>query len=629
MSAIGGTWNLDGAPVDTSFMDAMMSDVSHRGPDGRSTWSNGSVTLAHCLLITTPEAANVRQPMTMGSSVIAFDGRLDNRKELIDQLQPGNKDCGDSELALRAYERWGEQMPAHLIGDFAFALWDEAKEQWLCARDHTGIKILYYFFDGHTFIFGSEIKQLLRSPRVPRSLDVAQLSLFLSLKVGDGEHTFFNSVKRVPAGHSLLVRRSGITSRAYWELDPTRTVQLASREEYAERYREIFQEAVRCRLRSVGPVGCMLSGGVDSPSVYANAKQILQSGDTSGSDLHSFSWVFPNMPVMDESKRIHQVIGETTPQNHFINGEDYWGMKPIPGHHVALDEPYTAPYEALLRATFDEARSEGVRVLLTGQGGEMATVGIDYLLDLLTRFHWLEYRKTLSNQPKRIKRIVFRRCMKQLLPDWATRRLTHTEGAALPRWLNQEFLTGADEYEAGQNSKTRGKRLTREQRATYRAVAMAGMSPWTAWAEQTGSQFGLEMRHPFWDVRLIEFLASIPPKENFEVSWSKLVLRRAMDGILPKEVSWQRGKTSLRSLFDYGATQKEAERLEKMSADLVLSDLSVIDNRAFVEDFGRYRNGDHTNRDYFWAAFVAEEWLRQAPVAVQNGIPRQEGSVSV
>ena len=627
MSAIGGTWNLDGAPLDVGFMDAMMTDVSHRGPDGRGTWSNGSVALSHCLLATTPEATKERQPLTMGSNVIAFDGRLDNRKELIDQLQPVNKDCGDSELALRAYERWGEQMPAHLIGDFAFALWDEAKDQWLCARDHTGIKILHYFFDGHTFIFGSEIKQLLRSPKVPRSLDMTQLGLFLSLRVGDGEQTFFNNIKRVPAGHSLIVRRSGITSRAYWELDPTRKVSLASSEEYAEQFREIFQEAVRCRLRSVGPVGCMLSGGVDSPSVFASARQILQSDDVPGTDLHSFSWVFPNMPEMDESKRIHQVIGEATPQNHFINGEDYWGMKPVSGHHVALDEPYTAPYEALLRATFDEARSAGVRVLLTGQGGELATVGIDYLLDLLTRFHWIEYRKTLSNESKRIKRIVFRRCMKQLLPDWATRRLTHTEEATLPHWLNQKFLAGADEYEAGENTIGNGKRLTREQRATYRAVAMAGMSPWTAWAEQTGSQFGLEMRHPFWDVRLIEFLASIPPKENFEVSWSKLILRRAMNGILPEEVCWQRGKTSLKSLFDYGATQREGERLENMSANLALADLSVVDNRAFVEDFGRYRQGDNTNRDYFWAAFVAEEWLRQTPGAVQDETLRQEGSL--
>ncbi|MCH8109518.1 MAG: hypothetical protein IIB15_05255, partial [Chloroflexi bacterium] len=132
--------------------------------------------------------------------------------------------------------------------------------------------------------------------------------------------------------------------------------------------------------------------------------------------------------------------------------------------------------------------------------------------------------------------------------------------------------------------------------------------------------------HPFWDVRLIEFLASIPPKENFKVSWSKLVLRRAMDGILPEEVCWQRGKTSLRSLFDYGAANREGERLENMSADLALADLSVVDNRAFVEDFKRYRRGDNTNRDYFWAAFVAEEWLRQTPGAVHDGMPRQEGS---
>src|SRR6267142_1308347 len=165
MSAIVGFYGRDGQPVDRADLERMTASLAHRGPDAAGVWNNGPVGLGHRMLWTTPESLHEQLPLTSksGDLVITADARIDNRDELITALGLAHWAHGeipDSELILRAYEQWGEDSPKRLLGDFAFAIWDERRQTLFCARDHCGVKPFYYYQSARALLFASEIKAL-------------------------------------------------------------------------------------------------------------------------------------------------------------------------------------------------------------------------------------------------------------------------------------------------------------------------------------------------------------------------------------------------------------------------------------------------------------------------------------
>ena len=260
MSGIIGLYNLDGRPADQLLLERMARTITHRGPDGIRHWLDGSVGFGHLLLQTTPESAHEKQPLTNEDSALCLtlDGRIDNRSELRCWLESKGlplRDDSDAELVLRAYECWGEECPNRLLGDFAFAIWDARKQQLFCARDYVGVKPFYYYRSGSLFAFGSEIRAVLALDTVPRRLNESRLADFLieELDREDEESTFYQDVQRLPAGHSLTVGPGRFALRDYWDLKAPPVLKLGSLREYGEAFREIFVEAVRCRLRSSHP----------------------------------------------------------------------------------------------------------------------------------------------------------------------------------------------------------------------------------------------------------------------------------------------------------------------------------------------------------------------------------------
>ncbi len=191
-------------------------------------------------------------------------------------MLPAPSDVTDAELILRAYKRWGERSPEHLLGDFAFAIRDAHRDVLFCARDHFGVKPFYYHHaPGRLFCFASEIKGLLALAEVPRRLNETRVADYLVPLLEDKVITFYEEIVRLPPAHRMTVSRDGVRIEEYWALDPTREIRMKSGEEYAEAFREIFTEAVHCRLRSAFPVGSMLSGGLDSSSIVCVARKLI------------------------------------------------------------------------------------------------------------------------------------------------------------------------------------------------------------------------------------------------------------------------------------------------------------------------------------------------------------------
>ena len=280
MSGITGIYHPGGAPVDGGDLERMVDVIVHRGPDGYGVWNEGPIGLGHRMLWTTPESRQEKLPLVKesGDLAITADARIDNRDEVLSQvgLSGFPRDgINDSALILGAYQKWGERCVEHLLGDFAFAIWDKRRQVLFCARDHFGVKPFIYYSCGSLFAFASEIKALLCLPYVPRQLDEMSVGEYLTSTFDDTARTFYKDIHRLPPAHSVTVSKEGTRLREYWSLDPSREIRLAGDQEYAEAFRERFTEAVRCRLRSAFPVGSLLSGGLDSSAVTCVARDLL------------------------------------------------------------------------------------------------------------------------------------------------------------------------------------------------------------------------------------------------------------------------------------------------------------------------------------------------------------------
>ncbi len=282
MSAIAGVCHVDGGRPDPALLARMLERLSHRGPDGEGHRATGPTALGHRLNATTPESLAEKQPVTDEAHErwLVWDGRLDNRAELLDALGPGTAHGAgtDPELALAAYRRWGSAGFGRLVGDFATALWDGAARRLVCARDALGVRPLYYHWDGRRLLFGSEVKALFADPGVPRRPDEAVIADVLLGAFRNVGATFFESIRQVPPAHLLLLDETGPRLERYWDVDPAREVRYARDQDYLDEFRALFAEAVRCRLRSAAPVALMLSGGIDSTLVAAAAETLRRDG---------------------------------------------------------------------------------------------------------------------------------------------------------------------------------------------------------------------------------------------------------------------------------------------------------------------------------------------------------------
>ncbi len=208
MSGIAGVFRLDGSPVEMGLLQRMGQQMAYLGPDGEGLWSRGPVGLAHRKLVATPEAEEERQPITLedGRLAIVWDGRVDNRQELLSSLGrafPVDASISDPCLALWAYRRWGEGCVQHLVGDYAFALWDGGRRALFCARDPMGIRPLYYHHGQDCFVLASDVRSVIAGAGLTPELEPLKVALYLMGRLNEAERTFFKGVFQVPPGTGL------------------------------------------------------------------------------------------------------------------------------------------------------------------------------------------------------------------------------------------------------------------------------------------------------------------------------------------------------------------------------------------------------------------------------------------
>ncbi|MEP0548317.1 MAG: lasso peptide isopeptide bond-forming cyclase [Rhodothermales bacterium] len=373
MSAVAGLYLLDGRAVDRATPARMIGTMPHRSPDGSAVWTGGAVGLAHGAFHTTPESLHEVLPLTneAGTLTITADARIDNRDELIAWLALPNRPepIADSELILAAYEAWGERCLDRLVGDFAFAIWDARQRALFCARDYVGTRPLYYYYEpGQIFAFGSEVKAILTLDGVPEDINEVKVADYLSWSWDDVESTLYEGVLRLPHAHALRVDAHGIRKWKYYELRPVPSAGCHSDADYTERFRELFTEAVRCRLRSAFPVASQLSGGLDSSAVSCVARDILLGAGRG--ELHTISLVFDEDQASDERSYISAVLEQGGFVPHFVPGDTGGPLSDLDEIYGTLDSELISGNPRLVWVMLQEARRRGVRVLLDGLDGD-------------------------------------------------------------------------------------------------------------------------------------------------------------------------------------------------------------------------------------------------------------------
>lgn len=669
MSGIAGVYYLDGRPAESKDVERMVSALAHRGPDGAGLWCDGSVGLGHRMLHTTPESLHETLPVVnrTGDFVLTADARIDNRAELIGVLKLGDHaQVVDSQLILAAYEKWGEHCPERLVGDFAFALWDRRQQQLFCARDHFGIRPFYYYFSDQLFAFGSEVKALFCLAQVPRRLNELQVGYHLARAIEDNATTFYRDIYRLPAAHCMVVDREGMRLRQHWSLDPSRELHLPSDEAYAEGFRELFSEAVRCRLRSAFPIGSLLSGGLDSSAVTCVARDLLaQNGQRR---LHTISGIYEERPQCDERSFIQAVLerGNLTP--HFTQIDR---LSPLTDFGRVVwhgDEPFTSPTLYLGWELYKTAYEYGVRVVLDGVDGDTAvSYGDGYLAEMARAGRWnafVQETKALAQRTKQPTASVLaqvygvphlgemvlkgkwpafargftelhrhfgfsRRDMlletivKPLVSEALRLRLPVLTGHRKPSQtcdpiIDPGFAARFSLQERIEAVAAHRLCVPKTAREEHHGVLASGVMPFVfELANRTSSAFSIEARHPFSDRRLIEFCLALPPDQKLSQGWTRVVMRRALEGVLPEKIQWRGGKTLNSAAFTHGLLNLERERLEQVIVDDPSIIEPYVDVSVLRETYQRYLSSVKRRSDEMrvWQAVTLALWLRQANLA--------------
>lgn len=560
MSGICGILRLDGALPEG--LEAMAAQMQTRGPDGTHLFRNGSCGLGHTLLATTPEALIETLPLTHPETgcTITADLRLDNRDALCVALKLADlgRVIGDGEIVLNAYLRWGEMCPDHLLGDFAFAIWDPRKQRLFCARDHMGMKqLIWTHIPGRVLAFASAPSTVLRAEGVPRRINDGRVADFLEgyLEGIDFTSTFFEGVERLPPAHRLTVDARGARVKRYWQLQPGPELKLGSDAEYADAFLEVFTRSVRARLRAPeGTVGSMLSGGMDSGSIVAIAARIF--AEEGHGPFPTFSAIGPDPESCIETRTIHDALKMPNLDPHLVNWAD---MERYATQLVALTDAIEEPFDGhmtLLRAIYFHARQAGLKVVLDGGGGDLAFTNGDHIPRLFRQFRWGKaWTETvceteLWNDPRPAALAWLAYMRRGFTPGWVRRgRRAARKWRSRPKKLGlctPEFARLTDL--AGRQSRERDEALLTwrplpEARAhtLQRAFTAAGRERYS----RTAAECGIEPRDPFVDTSLVAFCLSLPQHHLTERGWPKSLLRYAMCDHMPDSVRWRRGKEHL------------------------------------------------------------------------------------
>lgn len=624
MSALCAVIARDGSAADPSELQPLLSAARHRGSHINVRGVGTSAALG---AQTTSAADSGACAEAQGELAIAFHGRLDNSEDVraalvacghrfIEHAGPASTGARAARLVLRAFAQWHEHCADRLTGDFAFIIWDAIRRRAYCARDAAGVKPLYYHLSPRRFVAATELSQVLAAgvPLAPCESFVAEL---LAFDVRTSSETLYHGVQRLPGGHWMSISDRDVRVVRYWAPDNGTELRYARDEDYVEHFRELFGRTVADRTPHEAPVAAYLSGGLDSSSVVCTAHAL-------GRRLETFSLIFPSLPEADEREYIGRVTSRCGFPNHAIDPTDigpsiYRRRVPTP------EELPELPSDALGLCLLEAMQDRGFSTALTGAGGDYGFTG--------SFRHYAELLQTLDirglvRQVRADRAMddvawsaseLFTSGLRLLIPTSMRRVLrplgrTLGMGVCVPTWIEPSFAAHTSLLD-----RLSAPRTSRESRSPARGhVCELFESGWTArileGCDRMAAAHGLELRHPFFDRRLVEFAVGLPEAQRWRGRTTKFVLRHGMREWLPESVYARTDKGDFTALVPHavealgGCQALRHLQLEKRgwvrSSELI---------RAYERGTARQtQGGADYGQDLFpvWMVLAVETWYR-------------------
>ena len=634
MAGIFGVFRFDGAPVDRALVTRMSLTLAHRGPEGEGLVFEDTWALGCRMLRATPESICERQPVQRApGTLLVFDGRLDNRDELIDQLR-GHEDTStampDADLAAGLYELSGPNFAQHLLGDFAVAVFDRRNRRVVLARDAIGIRPLYYRRTATALSFASEIKALTLDPEVPTRPNDRLLAELLLRQLHRRDHdgsTLVEGIGEVPPAHVAIFDAKTADVRRYWDFDGHGRANVRSFDDCADGFRFHFERAVRRRLRSAGPVAIAVSGGTDSSSIFSVAAR------TCGARPIGLSYSMQDGGPADETQFIADL-------------ERACGLPIVPIHSSSRAEPLFRADELIRRVEAPMANTEwgradrlvatahqrGARTLLSGHWGDQLLFDQAYLVDFLHSgsclamvSHLREYRRWF---PEASRMEFTARLAGDLLeydlPRWvrgAVRGARHAWHKPAPwdDWYSSWFRSqaGPDLFSrelrptpaSGRDVSVLARALYREVRSRYHVLCLD-------WQNKMAAPHAVERAFPFLDRDLVEFVMGVPGRMLARDGVPKAVLRAALKDTVPASILRRRAKGDFTAAVNAACIRESVAIADLLTRDPLVVQLGYADEgklrKGLASAAGALKHSQSTVASWRVTALVAFElWLRQ------------------
>ncbi len=600
MCGICGVFDFKSRPVDVDLINRMSTALRHRGPDGHGAYVRGPIGLGHRRL-SIIDLDTGRQPMTNedGTLQIVFNGEIYNFVELREELKKSGhifKTQSDTEVILHGYEQWGTGCVNRFNGIFAFALWDSHRNELLLARDHLGVKPLYYTHLGDRLLFASEIKALLQDASCQREVDLPALGQLFTLRFVASPATLFQGIMKLPPAHLMRITSSGCEINRYWSPVPEING-VDGEQECTEKYRALVEDAVRLQMRSDVPVGLFLSSGVDSGWLLALMSKY------SDRPVHTFTIGFEGGEVTNETEDARALA------RHF--GAEHTDM--IVGHRDYeryyerylwdLEEPVGNETAAAFYFVSVLA-SRQVKVALTGQGVDEPWAGYN-------RYIGIKLSTLYSRLPSFITQKVIKGAVQQLSknetllrgvqaldePDVLS-RLIKVYSFYSPEMKQKLFQPWVREQISvdGSEARTALERIQADVRNHDPLAQMLYVDTRASLpddllmvADKTAMANSIEARVPFLDYRLIEFIETLPGNMKLRGLKGKYLHKKAAEKWLPKSVTQRKKKG-----FDNPIDNWLRAQMKKYLDEALLGPRAAV-NRYFNPEYVRQLISDHQN----------------------------------
>jgi asparagine synthase (glutamine-hydrolysing) len=487
-----------------------------------------------------------RQTSVGGRLLFAMDGTLHNREELRSRLgEPFRDSIDDSSLVLGAYDKWGEDCAPYLLGEFAFAIWDNRSERLFCCRDHIGASSFYYSYSGTRFVFASDLRLLLSIPGVSKGLNERKLAM--SAQPGGDclchEETFHKGILSLPSATVLTVNRSNLQKHTYWSPEIKPHLVPKDEGELFDALRALLFQAVECRLPANGAVAAELSGGLDSSAVVGVAAQILEC---SHGQLTALSAVLPEEArnrFKDEREYVDEFASHNGVQIHYISAPGRGPFDSIENTAEFAVTPVRTSRFYLYDAFEDVAAAQNAQVVLKGSVGEFgpsAWAARYYVAQALRlRWVWLFRELRALRSVRKIPPVRYLAShLRKLLP-------VPLSGKPAPSALFTRSF--CDEW-APRRRLSGGSR--RFDHGLYQIDLIRASLRTHAHPQGWTNHGRVRTSRPWLDKRVLEFCLAVPPEMNVRGGYQRYLIRKALDGTLPKRIQWRTDKTPFSPDYD-------------------------------------------------------------------------------